>query len=67
MKNKLNVGRVSWDVFIMRLPPELGDFPEDGDPPSLGSGRDVRAVLTAESARSASGPGSAVCGFPLTP
>ena len=36
---------MSWDVFIMRFPPELGDIPEDWDPPSLGSGRDVRAVL----------------------
>ncbi|WEO29618.1 hypothetical protein [Streptomyces caniscabiei] len=39
------VGRVSWDVFIMRFPPELGNIPENWDPPSLGSGREVRAVL----------------------
>jgi hypothetical protein len=39
---------VSWDVFIMQFPPEAGaidEIPDDWDPPSLGTGRDVRGVL----------------------
>ncbi|MEU2825292.1 hypothetical protein ABZ763_24245 [Streptomyces bacillaris] len=39
---------MSWDVFIMQFPPEAGaidEIPEDWDPPSLGTGRDVRGVL----------------------
>ncbi|MFF4219333.1 hypothetical protein [Streptomyces nondiastaticus] len=39
---------MSWDVFIMRFPPEAGAVDEiagDWEPPSLGSGRDVRVVL----------------------
>ncbi|MEH0467567.1 hypothetical protein ACN6K4_003862 [Streptomyces hayashii] len=39
---------MSWDVFIMRFPPEaeaMDEIPEDWEPPSLGAGRDVRGVL----------------------
>ncbi|MYQ96769.1 hypothetical protein GTY20_38880 [Streptomyces sp. SID4946] len=39
---------MSWDVFIMRFPSEAGaidEIPDDWDPPSLGTGRDVRGVL----------------------
>ncbi|MBC2876451.1 MULTISPECIES: hypothetical protein [Streptomyces] len=39
---------MSWDVFIMRFPPEaeaIDEIPEDWEPPSLGAGRDVRGVL----------------------
>ncbi|MCX5264935.1 hypothetical protein [Streptomyces sp. NBC_00199] len=39
---------MSWDVFIMRFPPAagaVGEIADDWEPPSLGSGRDVRAVL----------------------
>ncbi|PKW12447.1 hypothetical protein SAMN05428944_0292 [Streptomyces sp. 1222.5] len=39
---------MSWDVFIMRFPPEAGaidEIPDDWDPPSLGTGRDVRGAL----------------------
>ncbi|MEW1865489.1 hypothetical protein AB0399_34785 [Streptomyces sp. NPDC088194] len=40
---------MSWDVFIMQFPPEVGaidEIPDDWDPPSLGTGRDVRGVLS---------------------
>ncbi|MGH8878588.1 MAG: hypothetical protein ACRD0P_14795 [Stackebrandtia sp.] len=40
---------MSWDVFIMRFPAEardVTDIPDDWKPPSLGTGREVRAVLT---------------------
>jgi hypothetical protein len=40
---------VSWDVFIMQFPPEAGaidEIPDDWDPPSVGTGRDVRGVLS---------------------
>ncbi|MFJ6088362.1 hypothetical protein ACIQI8_44125 [Streptomyces sp. NPDC092369] len=39
---------MSWDVFIMRFPPEaevIDEIPESWEPPSLGTGRDVRGVL----------------------
>ncbi|WP_328843122.1 hypothetical protein [Streptomyces sp. NBC_00258] len=39
---------MSWDVFIMRFPPKaeaMDEIPEDWEPPSLGAGCDVRAVL----------------------
>ncbi|KRD03870.1 MULTISPECIES: hypothetical protein [unclassified Streptomyces] len=39
---------MSRDVFIMRFPPDAGavdEIADDWEPPSLGSGRDVRAVL----------------------
>ncbi|MFJ9024097.1 hypothetical protein ACIRPU_29600 [Streptomyces sp. NPDC102259] len=39
---------MSWDVFIMRFPPEAGaidEIPDDWDPPSLGTGREVRGAL----------------------
>ncbi|MEU4199116.1 hypothetical protein AB0F64_04055 [Streptomyces sp. NPDC026294] len=39
---------MSWDVLIMRFPPEakaIDEIPEDWEPPSLGTGRGVRAVL----------------------
>ncbi|MFD7893825.1 hypothetical protein [Streptomyces sp. NPDC059743] len=39
---------MSWDVFIMRFPPEAGavdEIPDDWDPPGLGTGRDVRRAL----------------------
>ncbi|MGQ4362201.1 hypothetical protein [Streptomyces sp. SAS_272] len=39
---------MSWDIFIMRFPSDAGAVDEIADgwePPSLGSGRDVRAVL----------------------
>ncbi|MER5697317.1 hypothetical protein ACWDBO_39200 [Streptomyces mirabilis] len=39
---------MSWDVFIMRFPPDavaVDEIADDWEPPSLGSGRDVRAVL----------------------
>ncbi|MEW2122052.1 hypothetical protein AB0945_44530 [Streptomyces sp. NPDC005474] len=39
---------MSWDVFIMRFPPEaraMDEIAEDWDPPSLGRGRDIRTVL----------------------
>jgi hypothetical protein len=43
------VDRVSWDVFIMRFPPEaesIDQIADDWDPPSLGTGREIRALLT---------------------
>jgi hypothetical protein len=39
---------VSWDVFIMKFPPEItsiDEIPDDWDPPSLGTGSEVSAVL----------------------
>ncbi|WP_309248759.1 hypothetical protein [Streptomyces sp. MNP-20] len=39
---------MSWDVFIMRFPPEgaaVDEIDEGWEPPSLGAGRVVRAVL----------------------
>jgi hypothetical protein len=40
---------VSWDVFIMKYPEEaqeIGDIPNDWVPPSLGTGAEVRRILT---------------------
>jgi hypothetical protein len=39
---------MSWDVFIMRFPPEaesIDQTADDWNPPSLGTGREIRAVL----------------------
>ncbi|MFD7282331.1 hypothetical protein ACFV80_36235 [Streptomyces sp. NPDC059862] len=39
---------MSWDVFIMRFPPKteaVDEIAGDWEPPSLGAGRAVRAVL----------------------
>ncbi|WP_416968343.1 hypothetical protein [Streptomyces sp. 4F14] len=39
---------MSWDVYILRFPSELtgtDELPEGWEPPSLGTGREVRAVL----------------------
>ncbi|MFI8515134.1 hypothetical protein ACIGHB_28805 [Streptomyces sp. NPDC085460] len=39
---------MSWNVFVMRCPPEVDAIDQmaaDWEPPSLGTGRDVRAVL----------------------
>ena len=44
------VDPMSWDVFIMRFPPEaesIDQIADDWNPPSLGTGREIRAVLTA--------------------
>jgi hypothetical protein len=41
---------VSWDVFIMKFPPEIASIDEISggwDPPSLGTGSEVSAVLAA--------------------
>ncbi|MEU2135012.1 hypothetical protein [Streptomyces sp. NPDC018352] len=40
---------MSWDVFIMRFPPNaesIDQIADDWNPPSLGNGREIRAVLT---------------------